>query len=315
MLLKTADNKEAQIVILKNLLAHDKVSPYKKQQIEAELRNLSIGIATEKQAAYEIDFHFGPSKNVIVLHDLRLEVNGRTAQIDHLLINRLFDVFVLETKTFSSGLSINERGEFHTEYDGRTVGLPSPIEQNVRHIAVLRDAFKTIGLPRRLGIPIPPNFRPVVLVSPKAVVKRPKSSTVDLDSIMKLDQFATWYRKTLDAPPKASDMIDMLKICAAETIEEFGRKIVQLHAPGRIDYVKKFDLADSLTSKEKNAESAAQAVEQSRQKYGTSDKTHKYFCANCGTDIAEVVAKFCFDRKARFSGRAYCRPCQTKFGQ
>ena len=83
MLLKSADNKESQIAILRNLLNHEKVPADKKQQIEKELRNLGVGVATEKQAAYEIDFYFGPSKNVIVIHDLRLEVNGRVAQIDH----------------------------------------------------------------------------------------------------------------------------------------------------------------------------------------------------------------------------------------
>lgn len=51
---------------------------------------------------------------MIVLHDMRLEINGRFAQIDHLLMNRGFDLYVLETKTFNTGVSINERGKFST---------------------------------------------------------------------------------------------------------------------------------------------------------------------------------------------------------
>ena len=129
MLIKSADNKNSQLAILQNLLSHERVPAEKKQLIEREVRNLSIGIATERQAAFEIDFYAAPSKNLFVIHDLRLEIGGRVAQIDHILMNRAFEVFVVETKTFSTGLSINDRGEFSTFYDGKERGIPSPVEQ------------------------------------------------------------------------------------------------------------------------------------------------------------------------------------------
>lgn len=313
MLLKSADNKEPQIAILKNLLNHEKVPADKKQQVEKELRGITTGIATEKQAAYEIDFYFGPSKNVTVLHDLRLEINGRVAQIDHLLMNRAFEVFVLETKTFSTGLSINAQGEFSTSYDGREVGIPSPIEQNNRHIAVLRDAFKQIGLPTRLGITIQPSFHPVVLVSSKAVINRPKSSKIDLDSIIKSDQFFSWYNEKLNET-KVSDVMGILKICSSDTIKDLGEKLVELHQPGRIDYIKKYGLADSLLKKEIPVTEPSISI-------ASGDNTHhaetkgssKYYCAACRNMIAEVVAKFCWNNKQRFGGKAYCRSCQHKF--
>ena len=198
MLLKSADNKDSQSSVLKNLLDHKNISAEKKRQTERELRNLLAGIATEKQAAYDINFYFGQSKNVIVVHDLRLEVNGSVAQIDHLLMTRAFDMFVLETKTYSTGLSIGEKGEFSTSYDGRDVGISSPLEQNNRHIAVLRDAFKQVGLPKRLGIAIQPSFHSVTLVSSKGTISRPKKSKVDSDGIVKSDQFFSWYKEKLD---------------------------------------------------------------------------------------------------------------------
>lgn len=312
MLLKSADNKEFQINILKNLLNHQKISVEKKQQIGKELRSLTSGIATEKQAAYEIDFHFAPSKNLIVLHDLRLEINGRVAQIDHLLMNRAFDVYVLETKTFSTGISINENGEFSTSYDGREVGIPSPIEQNARHVTVLRDAFKQIGLPTRLGITIQPSFHPIVLVSPKAVIKRPKSSKVDLNSIIKSDQFFSWYNEKLDET-KVSDVVGVMKICSSETIRDLGEKLAALHQPGRIDYIKKFDLADSLLKKAIPVPESAIPVQPNKLDSSNGKGNDRYFCAACRKTIAEVVFKFCWNNKSRFGGKAYCRPCQSKF--
>lgn len=312
MLLKSADDKESQVGILKNLLNHERIPADKKQQIEKELRNLTAGIASEKQAAYDIDFYFGPSKNVAVIHDLRLEINGRVAQIDHLLMNRAFDVFALETKTYRSGLSINENGEFTTSYDGREIGISSPIEQNNRHITVLRDAFKQIGLPTRLGIPIPPAYHPVVLVSPKGVINRPKKSKIDLNSIVKSDQFFSWYKEKLDET-KVSDVVGILKICSSSTIKEVAEKLVALHQPGRIDYIKKFNLADSLLKKEVPAAEVTVAPQSSKAYQGDIKENSRYYCAACRKSIAEVVAKFCWNNHQRFGGKAYCRSCQSKY--
>jgi len=310
MLIKSADSKDSQTAILKSLLSHERVPSEKKQLIERELRNLSIGIATEKQAAFEIDFYAAPSKNLFVIHDLRLEIGGRVAQIDHLLMNRAFEVFVLETKTFSTGLSINDRGEFSTIYDGREVGIPSPVEQNARHISVLKDAFKEIGLPKRLGITLQPSFNSVVLVSPKAIINRPKSADLDA-SIIKLDQFFSWYHKKMDTLT-LKDTVGILKVCSSDTVKNVGEKLLSLHKPSRVDYIKKFELGPALLSKEPVEPVCAE------HKIGIASTVLKrkdeneYFCANCKSSIATVVAKYCWNNKPKFGGKAYCRPCQAK---
>lgn len=315
MVLKPAENNEAQITILENLLRHERISADKKHLIQKELSNILKGAATEKQAAYEVDFYFGLSKNFAVLHDLRLEIKGRVAQIDHLIISRFLEVFVLETKTFSTGLTINDRGEFSMFYDGREFGIESPIEQNARHIIVLRDAFKEIGLPTRLGITLQPSFHPVVLVSPKAVINRPTSTTIDTSTIMKLDQFSSWHDKKIDET-KAIDALGIFKICSANTVKELGEKLAGLHKPGRIDYIRKFDLTDSLLGK--NAQTSVPSISASPPQAGRPDKVSpnnasNYFCATCRKPVADVVAKFCWNNKSKFGGKAYCRACQSKF--
>jgi hypothetical protein len=62
-----------------------------------------------------------------------------------------------------------------------------------------------------LLIPIKPSFHPVILVSQKATINRPKSSNLDLDSIIKLDQFFSWYNKKVDES-KAGDAIGIFKL-------------------------------------------------------------------------------------------------------
>lgn len=310
MLIKSADEKESQIAILQNLLAHERVSAEKKSLIEKELRNLSIGIATEKEAAFEIDFYAAPSKNLFVIHDLRLEISGRVAQIDHLLMNRAFEVFVLETKTFSTGLSINDRGEFSTFYDGREVGIPSPIEQNARHISVLKDAFEQIGLPKRLGITMQPTYNSVVLVSPKAVINRPKSAIEDA-VVIKLDQFFSWYNKKMDTLT-LKDTVGVFKVSSSETVRNLGEKLLALHKPHRVDYIKKFGLGAALLSKETVQPVYAEPRIVAASPVPKRKDEPDYFCASCKISIAAVVAKFCWNNKSRFSGKAFCRACQLK---
>jgi hypothetical protein len=249
---------------------------------------------------------------MMVLHDLRIEVNGRVAQIDHLLINRLFEVYVLETKTFSTGLSINERGEFSTTYDGRKVGVPFPVEQNARHIKVLSDGFKLIGLPKRLGITIQPSFHPVILVSQKAVIERPSRQKAGSDNVIKLDQFFSWYNKQIDET-KAADAISILKLCSSATIQEVSAKLAGLHRPARIDYIRKFDVASHLLNKEPVPEVQNARVKLGESKSSVTKEASSYFCASCRQAIVDAVAKFCWNNKARFGGKAYCRRCQSKF--
>jgi hypothetical protein len=67
----------------------------------------------------------------------RIECDGRVAQIDHLLINRVLEFYVCESKRFGEGIAINDQGEFTAFYNGRACGVPSPLGQNRRHIAVL----------------------------------------------------------------------------------------------------------------------------------------------------------------------------------
>lgn len=41
--------------------------------------------------------------------------------------------------------------------------------------------------------------------------------------------------------------------------------------------------------------------------------TKRYYCFACKAPITEKVGKFCWDRKPRFHGKAYCVTCQAKF--
>ena len=144
-----------------------------KRRAEVDLRQRRAGLKGEQDAAYLIDFHYGASKHRAVIHDLRLEHGGRVAQIDHLIITRWLDCYVLESKHFHAGIKITEQGEFLRWSNSKRTfeGMESPLEQNQRHIAVLKDVMATLDLPIRLGLTIRPAFHSFVLVSGKARIE------------------------------------------------------------------------------------------------------------------------------------------------
>lgn len=107
------DKKELEVLLKKYL------TPLQRSSIKSELKAIEKGLSGEKNSAYYIDFYFGHSENWAIIHDLRIEHKGRVAQIDHLLINRFFDIYVLESKHYTYKVKISgPEGEFEI-YDGK----------------------------------------------------------------------------------------------------------------------------------------------------------------------------------------------------
>lgn len=240
MILKDTDAKSVHLVELASLLCKPGVPADKQALIERELKFMRAGMKGENESAYDIDFYSGAHKNRVVIHDLRLEHNGRVAQIDHLILNRLLEVYVLETKHFSEGVSINEQGEFSIWFGGKPRGIPSPLEQNDRHIEVLKDVFKTIQMPTRMGFRLQPNFESLVLVSKNARIGRPK--TFKTDRVLKSDQLQKWIEKNLES----GSPLSIAKIVSLETLTEIGRQLVALHKPLVPDYKAKFGITEEM---------------------------------------------------------------------
>ena len=188
MLSKAPDDKSQLLAELDRLATL--ASPRQKGKIAEEIRTLRAGLEGEQQSAYLLDFQLKAARNTAIIHDLRLELNGRVAQIDHVVFHRTLNVFVLETKHFQAGIKITEDGEFlrWNEYKKKFEGMPSPLAQNERHIAVLRGAFDRIDLPSRLGVRLTPVFLSYVLVSPGSWIERPKR--FDTSHVLKADMFS-----------------------------------------------------------------------------------------------------------------------------
>jgi hypothetical protein len=125
MQLKPADDRAPDIGALQALLGRPDVDARTRRQIEHEIWAIRLGSKAETDAAYQIDFDLKDSRHWAVIHDLRIDVGDLVAQIDHLVISRMLEVFVCESKSFTGGVKVNEHGEWVTFRDGRPVGIPS----------------------------------------------------------------------------------------------------------------------------------------------------------------------------------------------
>jgi len=289
MIVKEKDSISGQIDQLEYLLQQQLI-PSQKKQIETELKILRSGSKGENTSAYFLDFHFSETKNWAVIHDLRIELNGKVAQIDHLLINRFLEVYVLESKNYANGMKITEDGEFLIFYGRRAKAVESPIEQNERHIFLLQKFLKEHQdiFPKRLGLRLKPSFKSYIIVSPQSRVTRPAKNQFDTSSVIKSDKLYSMIQQEFDdATLQTAALIS--KIIGQDTLQKLAERIVEFHQPAATpDYRKRFGI-----------ESPVQSIQEQKSDYHSENKqelaeadTHPMTeCPRCGSDLIERIAK------------------------
>ena len=272
MLIKHKDDCQEQIDYLSDLLERD-FPEEKKSLIERELKNLYSGKKGEETSSYYLDFDFKKNKNWVLIHDLRIEHDGDVAQIDHLLIGKMLDIYVIESKNFNCGVSISEEGDFSYFYKNRPYAIPSPISQNARHIRLLDRYLTDNGLlPKRLGMTIKPNYRNIVLISPKSRLTKPKTGTYDCSCVMKADKFLERFKDDMNDDALGT-MINITKVMSQQNLYMFAEKLVLAHKPIKVDYLAKFGLENDRDVEDKAGE------------------YNNVSCPKCGKEMVKRVAK------------------------
>ena len=94
------------------------------------------GYEAERQMAHDLKRAFGDRPEVKILHNLRLERWGEVAQIDHLALHR-HGMIVIESKSVTGQVSVNERGDWARHWNGGLRGMPSPVLQGQRQADLL----------------------------------------------------------------------------------------------------------------------------------------------------------------------------------
>lgn len=318
MILKQREDRDASIAALEALMARPEASRHDMERLRSQIDAIIRGDMSESKAAYVLDVDFGASANWAVIHDLRITVNGLSAQIDHVLINRLLDIWVLESKRLANGITVQDNGECLTFAGRRPIAIESPIEQNRRHVAMLQRLIDSgaVTLPRRLGLTIKPRLRSLVLIS-DGRISRPKTAVPGLETLTRTDLAVTNIRNTYEK----ANPIDIAKLIGGDTLEQIGRQLVALHQPIEYDWERRFKLASPKLPAPVPVLAVAERSQTPAVPQPPVDNIAAITpaaaprppagqCDACQAPVTRGVKAYCRSNPDRFGQRILCMPCQ-----
>jgi hypothetical protein len=141
------------------------------------------------------------------------------------------------------------------------------------------------------------------LISPKSIISRPPEKKFDTSMVLKADTLRTKIDEDIEKTGPAAALASISKLSSSSTLEEVARRLVRYHRPHRIDWKGRFGPLRGSPSGYENVAVQKDGVPEIRD-------SSKYFCFKCKKDISEKVAKFCFQNRPKFGGKAYCFDCQ-----
>lgn len=185
---------------------------------------------------------FGLDKDYAVAHDLRFNCEAGRAHIDHLIISRTFDVFIIESRIAGDELRVGENEEFTSRYrDGAAFRIRSPITQLRRSLAVMQHVFRSIELPERFGMKLVPRFHRLVVL--------PTGTTFTNTSSIPSQQFVRPKEllRVVIGSTRASSLRGFFSSLSPDQMRDIGRIVVRWHTPDKIDFIGKYRAQPILT--------------------------------------------------------------------
>lgn len=287
------EDSDAESFIEKMKSLSTRASGKLKDKIDEQIAVAEAGLKGENQIAFELK---NSGMDMLIMHDLYLEKNGLSAQIDFLVITRKH-IFVIECKNLYGNIEIDEKGNFIRHMGQgkfyRKEGFPSPVSQNERHLNILKEIrreyknnFVTQGLFDKL---FPQTYRSiVVLANPKTILNDSKAPEEIRKVVIRLDQLVAYIKKIEDED-------DSLK-SSEKDMHELLDSFIKCSKPIKSDYAKKYE--DMLTALiASNAEPqcekpTSKVVEKLKEKDVSKNvKTTEKICPKCGKPLVLRTAK------------------------
>ena len=247
MLIKTKELIEEEIYQLNDLLKQE-LSLHQKFLVERELQILQSGLNGELNSTHFLNFYYQDDPDWALIHDLSIENNGDAARYDHLLINRRFNVYMIESKNFSYGLKITPEGEFLVHDGHRYQKIDSPIEEGQKQMNVLKQVLiEHKLLPKRMGLSIKPKIQNYILISPLSEIVRPPNKIFDSSMVIKADLFIKALLKNTKKAKRISRKFrELPENLKKDPLFKMASKLASLHIPVTMDYRLKFCLDNRL---------------------------------------------------------------------
>lgn len=211
---KESTSTEAYINALEELKARA-AEPIKKE-IEDKISWAKYGLIGEERVAYELK---ASRIDMYILHDvyLELEHENLSSQIDYIVITQNH-IYIIECKNLKDNLEVNEFGDFIRNYkDKESERIYSPIEQNERHLRIIKELYETKLRSSILKRIFESSFDKrckslIVLANHKAVLDVSKAKKEIKEQIVYIDQLGRKIREMDAASDQTISPREMLKL-------------------------------------------------------------------------------------------------------
>ena len=139
---------------------------------------IKAGQKQELDVAFYFRRAFKDHSQVFVFNDVKFKHNGETAQIDHLVVYT-YGFILIESKSITGEVAINQHQEWSRSYRGQWQGMPSPIKQVELQLTLLKSLVRDNApqlLPKMFG-KIQQNFggrewHSICAISSNAIINR-----------------------------------------------------------------------------------------------------------------------------------------------
>lgn len=231
------------------------LDPGLKADIQKQIKLASIGKVGEDNISFELK---NSGMDMYILHDIYLECQDLSAQIDYLVVTRRM-VFVIECKNLIGNIEIDSQGNFIRTYElfGKKIkeGIYSPITQNKRHLLVIKEMKKeSMNWLTKMSFDrnFDDNYKSlVVLANPKTYLNEKFAKKEVKNQVIRADQLVETIRKINDASINTeSSQSEMYSIADS---------FLKANKPNKSDYAVKYE------------ELAAQAAEQKKKNEKEND--------------------------------------------
>ncbi len=232
VILKKDSSAKDQLTEMEQLLP-EVTDPKIKASLEHDIAAINAGIFGEDIILYELQNSHVP---MFVLHDLYLEYEGLSAQIDFLVITKK-RYFVIECKNLYGNIAINNAGDFVRTVGSRKEGIYSPVTQGKRHLKLIkqiRGAEKgNIVIRSMFEHGFYENYRSVVvLANPKTVLDAKYAPKEIKEQVIRADHLIEYIQKVnAESGAVASSESDM---------EEMANFFLTSHRTCKTDYLEKY---------------------------------------------------------------------------
>lgn len=225
--LKKDSDVRKDIEYLESLVGKENVKD--QDELLKQIKLLKYGIYGEDKIEFELANSHIP---MFVLHDIRLEYEGSTAQIDFLVVTKR-NTYIIECKNFYGNIEINSKGDFIRWVNKQPKGVYNPITQNQRHKEVIKKLRKNNKKNFLTKIGFDATFDSwhktiIVLANDKTYVNDRYAPKEIKEQIMKADQLVAYIKRT-EQNSKAMNLNET----QMRDIAEF---FLENHKPKEYDY-------------------------------------------------------------------------------